>query len=87
MMDLSKKEKLNLLLNQIGIPQELIDSEFQDAYLEKLALLKEEKVWQFHIHKSRPFTCEAIEVFNARLSDAFHHIAKVDVVINTDEKN
>ncbi len=86
MMDLSKKEKLNLLLNQIGIPQELIDREFNEAYLDKLTVIKDRKVWQFQLHNPNPFSSEALEIFIARLTDSFRHIAEVDVSVETDEK-
>ncbi|TFB23176.1 PolC-type DNA polymerase III [Filobacillus milosensis] len=85
-MDLTKHEKLNLLLKQIGLPQDLVDQEFHDAILDKLMVLKNEKRWQFFIHKTKPFSCEALEVFIARMNEAFRHIANVEVIISTDEQ-
>ncbi|GEL75840.1 PolC-type DNA polymerase III [Tenuibacillus multivorans] len=85
-MDLTKKEKLDLLLKQIGMPQDIVDQEFQEAYLNKLMVLKNEKLWQFYIHNTKPFNSEALEVFIARIEEAFRHIANVDIIVTTDEK-
>ncbi|WP_124219978.1 PolC-type DNA polymerase III [Aquisalibacillus elongatus] len=85
-MDLTKREKLELLLKQIGLPQEIVDRDFTEAYLERLLVLKDQKQWQFHIYKPAPFSSATIEYFTARLKDAFRHIADVDVVVVTDDK-
>ncbi|MGM8214507.1 PolC-type DNA polymerase III [Bacillaceae bacterium W0354] len=86
-MNLSGKERLDVLLQQIGMPHELIQAEFQLAYLNKLTVLKEKQQWQFHIHNDKPFSFETYQLFTVKLKDAFHHIANVEVVLSTDQKD
>ncbi|PKR78658.1 PolC-type DNA polymerase III [Halalkalibacillus sediminis] len=86
-MDLSKKEKLNLLLQQIQMPEEIVEREFNDAYLERLTVIKERKEWQFHIHNSEPFPCEVVEIFEAKLREAFLQIAQVSIIITSENKS
>ncbi len=84
-MHLSEKERLNVLLQQIGMPEEIVQAEFQSTLLKKLTVLRDKKIWQFHIHNIKPFSFEVYQLFNAKLKDAFHHIAQVELMITTDE--
>src|SRR5690625_2052284 len=77
-------DRLSILFEQIQLPDELIKSHCKDASLSKLTVYKEKNLWQCHIHNSRPFSFEAIQLFSLRLSEAFHHIGKTEVVVQTD---
>ncbi len=80
-------DRLQLLLEQIQMPQELVDDYFSNASLRKLTVVKETKTWQFHLHNPQPFPCEVIEIFSSKLQEAFHHIAKVNFTVTTDESD
>ncbi|WP_027963226.1 PolC-type DNA polymerase III [Halalkalibacillus halophilus] len=83
-MDLNKQEKMNLLLQQIQLPDELVQEHFANTLLTKLTVLKEVKTWKFHIHNSNPFAFNALAVFETKLQDAFRHIANVEIEVETD---
>ncbi|GAA0461549.1 PolC-type DNA polymerase III [Alkalibacillus silvisoli] len=85
-MDLNKKEKMSLLLQQVNVPEELVDNHFSETLLDKLTVYKETKTWEFHLHNPHPFVFEALSLFKANLTTAFHHIAEVDVVVSTDQQ-
>lgn len=42
-MDISKKEKMDLLLKQLQVPEEYVQKYFQDSYLDKLQVYKKTK--------------------------------------------
>lgn len=84
-MDLSKQEKLNILLEQIHMPEETLE-QFANGYLNKLVVIKKSKVWHFHIHLQSVLPYQVYKMFRMKLNEAFHHIADVDVTIETTEK-
>lgn len=85
-MNISQKERLEVLLKQIGMPHEVKEAEMNHAYLNKLTVLKDKKMWQFHIHNEKPFSFETFQLFSVKLKDAFHHIANVELIISTEHK-
>ncbi len=84
-MDLSKQEKLNILLEQIHMPEETLE-QFANGYLNKLVVIKKSKVWHFHIHLQSVLPYQVYKMFRMKLNEAFHHIADVDITIETTEK-
>ncbi|MDQ0159055.1 PolC-type DNA polymerase III [Alkalibacillus salilacus] len=84
-MDLNKREKLELLLEQINMPDDVVNNHFDQTILEKLTVYKSTKQWIFHLHNPHPFDYDVISLFKANLQTAFHHVASVDVQITTDE--
>ncbi|WP_017185268.1 PolC-type DNA polymerase III [Alkalibacillus haloalkaliphilus] len=86
-MDLNKKEKMALLLEQVNMPTDVINEHFSETILNKLTVYKDKKLWEFHLHNPIPFKFEAISLFKANLKTAFHHIADVDVVITNDHSD
>lgn len=85
-MDISKREKMELLLQQTQMPEELLAPYFTESTLERLEVYKTKKIWHFHINlkKILPFT--VYQTFLAKLQDAFQDIATVDVTIYTEDK-
>lgn len=80
----SKADKLTLLLEQIGAPDELREY-FYGGQLDKVVLYKQTKTWQFHIQLSEVLPIHAYRLFITRLEQAFQAIAQTDVVISTME--
>jgi DNA polymerase-3 subunit alpha (Gram-positive type) len=85
-MDVSKKEKLQVLFKQLQIPEELVNQYFSESYLEKLEIYKSRKTWHFHIHTDKLLPASIYEVFITKLKDSFQHIALVDLSITVEEK-
>ncbi|MGN7283640.1 PolC-type DNA polymerase III [Shouchella rhizosphaerae] len=70
----TRKERLQLLLDQLQIPDEG-RPHFQDGYIEKLAISKEQKIWHFFIRLERLLPAEWCELFKGRLAQTFRDIA------------
>ncbi|MGP4080191.1 PolC-type DNA polymerase III [Pseudalkalibacillus sp. R45] len=80
-----RKQRLSLLLEQIGFPQEKL-SFFEDGYLKKLSIQKEQKKWTFHIFITSPLPYDAYQLLETLVQKAFHTIAKASCVIHCDQK-
>ncbi|MBR7552926.1 PolC-type DNA polymerase III [Allobacillus sp. GCM10007491] len=84
-MDNFSKERLQLLIEQIQLPETIVNEYFSETTLQKLTVFKETKTWQFHLHNPKPFPCEVIEVFSLKLREAFQHIAEVSFMVTTEQ--
>ncbi|AIF43728.1 PolC-type DNA polymerase III [Virgibacillus sp. SK37] len=82
-MDLSKSEKMNLLLKQLQIPSEHIQNYFDGSYLEKLEVYKKTKIWHFHIYIENVLPLEIHELFLNALKESFQQVASVELTIQT----
>lgn len=80
MMDLSKQEKMNILLEQIELPQDMA-SHFSNSYLKKLVVHKKTRIWHFYVHVDSILPYQVYEVFCMKLNDAFREIASVELTI------
>ncbi|WP_068672367.1 PolC-type DNA polymerase III [Oceanobacillus sp. Castelsardo] len=85
-MDISKQEKMNLLLKQIQITDEQMLSFFSNSYLEKLEVYKKSKTWHFHVHLNHVLPPHVYQVFISKLKQIFQPIAEVKLSINTENK-
>jgi DNA polymerase-3 subunit alpha (Gram-positive type) len=72
-----RKERLQLLLQQLQIPEQIVQSHFQDAKIRKLVILKEKRAWHFHIELPIIIPATVYELFSERLRVTFEHIALV----------
>ncbi|OZU90286.1 PolC-type DNA polymerase III [Virgibacillus indicus] len=84
-MDISKIEKMNLLLKQLQIPEEYIENYFQESYLEKLEVYKRTKTWHFHVHIKKILPFDIYRLFTVHLEENFQKIAKVELSIQAEE--
>jgi DNA polymerase III subunit alpha, Gram-positive type len=85
-MDISKQEKMNLLLKQIQITDEQMLNYFSNSYLEKLEVYKKSKTWHFYVHLTHVLPPHVYQVFISKLKQTFQPIAVVELSINTDNK-
>lgn len=83
-MALSKQEKMNVLLKQIHLPQEMIDQHFKNSYLDKLLVIKKTKTWQFYISLESILPYSVYQIFRIKLNEAFQEIASVNLIIKTE---
>ncbi|MDY7043928.1 MULTISPECIES: PolC-type DNA polymerase III [unclassified Virgibacillus] len=85
-MNISKKEKMDVLLKQLDITQEHLPY-FENSYLDKLEVYKQSKTWHFHINTEQVLPWEVYQVFESKLRNSFQQIAEVDISIVTNEKS
>ncbi|MBB6452886.1 DNA polymerase-3 subunit alpha (Gram-positive type) [Salirhabdus euzebyi] len=81
-MKVSNKEKMLILLEQIQLPADMITPYFQEASLQKLTVFKQEKKWVFKFHFPEILPPDVYQLFDAKLREAFTHIATVDFRID-----
>ncbi|MCF6410605.1 PolC-type DNA polymerase III [Pseudalkalibacillus salsuginis] len=80
-----RKQRLSLLLEQIGFPKEKLPF-FEEGYLKKLSIQKEQKKWTFHIFIPSLLPYDAYQLFETLLQKAFHAIANINCVIHCEQK-
>ncbi|WP_458413866.1 PolC-type DNA polymerase III [Schinkia sp. CFF1] len=72
-----RKERFQLLLEQISISSSLIDSYFQDAWIEKVTIERSKKTWHFEFGIQTYLPLEVFLFFKSQLINTFQHIANV----------
>ncbi|QDP40211.1 PolC-type DNA polymerase III [Radiobacillus deserti] len=77
-MEISSKDKMNVLLKQLEIPEEMISNYFTNSYLSKVEVFKHIKKWHFHIHVDNVLPSSVYQLFTANLQQSFTSIATVD---------
>ncbi|MFC0558569.1 PolC-type DNA polymerase III [Halalkalibacter alkalisediminis] len=70
-----RKERLQLLLQQLQMPEQIIKAHFQEAKIRKLVISKEKRAWHFHIELPVVVPATVYELFSERLRVTFEHIA------------
>lgn len=80
-----KRQRFEMLLQQAGLPQELIQTYFQDGYIDQVIVSNSNREWTFCIRKTSMVPLKAYNglVQAARLK--FEHIAAVDFQFIYDE--
>jgi len=86
-MDLSKREKMNILLNQLQLDSASIETYFQNAILEKLEVFKKTKVWRFHIKLEKPLPHPVYQDLLQNIESTFKHIATTDLILLCDSSD
>lgn len=76
-MNTTNKERFELLMKQIGIPDDMKNKYFQNGSIEKLEVYRQSKIWQFHLLIENVLPAEAYQLFALKLTEAFSTIAKV----------
>ena len=84
-MDISKKEKMSLLLKQLQLSDDYIVDYFQDSYLDKLEVYKNTKTWHFYICVARILPIDVYQVFSVKLKESFQQIANVELTVLANE--
>ncbi|WP_210340777.1 PolC-type DNA polymerase III [Alkalicoccobacillus gibsonii] len=73
----TRQERLQLLLTQLQIPEDIVSSYFSEGFIQKLVISKEKKSWHFHISLPNLVPASVYQLFEARLTQTFKHIATV----------
>ncbi|SET40613.1 DNA polymerase-3 subunit alpha [Salinibacillus kushneri] len=85
-MTVTNREKMDILLEQIQLPNDIINTYFQEASLEKLTVFKKEKKWRFTFHIQDLLPPDVFQLFETKIHEAFDHIASVDFILKSDNK-
>ncbi|MFD2628419.1 PolC-type DNA polymerase III [Oceanobacillus kapialis] len=86
-MDITKKEKMRLLLEQLQIAGEDTEAFFKESYLDKLEIYKKTKTWHFHIVVERVLPLQVYQLLAGRLNNAFEHVAATELTVLTADNN
>ncbi|WP_139488948.1 PolC-type DNA polymerase III [Brevibacillus dissolubilis] len=73
-----QKQRFQLLLKQMEVPADMINSYFHDGQIDKLEVYKQTKEWVFHFTMKSLVPVDVHRAFMAKLTQTFAHIAKVD---------
>lgn len=72
-----RRERFQLLLQQIAIPDELVEQYFNNGQIEKLTIYKETKSWHFTFQLTSILPYNVFQLFKERLTQTFQQIALV----------
>ncbi|TMU87752.1 PolC-type DNA polymerase III [Bacillus sp. BHET2] len=78
---LGKRERFQLLLQQLGLTEDAFVQYFQNAEIEKLAVYRKEKKWHFYFTFDEIIPCTVWNEFSIALHTSFKHIANVSYTI------
>ncbi|UOQ47839.1 PolC-type DNA polymerase III [Gracilibacillus caseinilyticus] len=76
-MSISNHEKFRLLMDQIGIADDMKNKYFQEGSIEKLEVFRSDQRWHFHFQLAQSVPADIYQLFILKLTEAFSSIAKV----------
>jgi DNA polymerase-3 subunit alpha (Gram-positive type) len=77
-----KRNRFELLMKQAGIPTDVIDSFFQDGYIDRVETSRTNREWTFILRKSTLVPRGAYKDFCKAVIDKFAHIAAIRFVLS-----
>src|SRR5690625_3537886 len=72
-----RKERLQLLLQQLQIHAPIREAHFQDGKIRKLVISKQNRSWHFHIELDNIIPADVYTLFVERMNSTFENIATV----------
>ncbi|AXF55104.1 PolC-type DNA polymerase III [Salicibibacter kimchii] len=78
-------ERFQLLMEQIGIPEDVYQSELHSGRIEKLDVYREARKWHFTFRLDKPVNAFAIQLLKEKLDAGFREMASIDFSIVYDE--
>ncbi|MCR2805051.1 PolC-type DNA polymerase III [Paenibacillus soyae] len=79
-----KRQRFELLLQQAGLPHELIQSYFQDGYIDQVIVSSTNREWTFCIRKTSMVPLQAYNGLCQAVRRKFEHIAAITFVFQYD---
>ena len=76
----NKRKQLKLLLKQAEITEDLIESHFKDAVLDKVELSRKNKQWIFHLSLDDLIPATVLDHVITEVTRKLQHIALIDFV-------
>lgn len=88
MSDLStgKKERFQLLLQQLQLTEDTIVTHFHNAEIDRVIVEKQARKWHFYFQFENIIPCDLYSRFTSELERAFSHIAKISYTVNVLEQ-
>ncbi|MCR8630773.1 PolC-type DNA polymerase III [Paenibacillus radicis (ex Xue et al. 2023)] len=81
-----KRERFEMLMAQARVPDEVVNSFFQDGYIDKVETSRTNREWTFYIIKNSIVPQEVYRSFCKMIRDKFAHIAAIRFMLRyTDE--
>ncbi|QDI90269.1 PolC-type DNA polymerase III [Salicibibacter halophilus] len=80
-------ERFQLLLEQIGIPEDVYQSELRSGRIDKLDVYRENRKWHFTFRLDKPVNAFAIQLLQEKLNAGFREMATIDFSVVYDEGN
>ncbi|WP_168122216.1 PolC-type DNA polymerase III [Paenibacillus sp. HB172176] len=84
-MNKEKRERFELLLKQSGLPQEIIQSYFEDGYIDQVIVNSNNRQWTFCIRKTSMVPFGAYNSLCQAIRTTFDHIADTSFIFDYDE--
>lgn len=79
-----KRQRFEMLLEQSGLPQELIQAYFEDGYIDQVIVNKHNNDWTFCIRKTSLVPLQAYNGLTHQVRKKFAHIASTSFQFNYD---
>jgi DNA polymerase-3 subunit alpha (Gram-positive type) len=81
-----QQERFRILLEQLQLPEDFINSYMQGGGIQKLLVDKPNKSWRFYFALPRLLPANVYELLEAQLDKTFSHIANVSFVLDIEDK-
>src|SRR5699024_11611790 len=85
-MDLTKREKMKILLEQLQLIDDMIANHFEQSALNKLVVHKNDKLWHFYIEVNETLPFVVYEMLQQGLRQPFIDIATTQITLNIKNK-
>ncbi|PZE22415.1 PolC-type DNA polymerase III [Paenibacillus xerothermodurans] len=72
-----KRERFEMLMEQARVPAEIVNSFFQDGYIDKVETSRKNREWTFYIVKNSIVPADVYRSFCKMIRDKFAHIAAI----------
>lgn len=72
---------MEILLQQLALPEEITADYFYGSVFERLDVYKQEKCWHFHIQLPKVLPFKVYDVFLKQLRHTFQHVAKIKLTL------
>ncbi|MBU8906976.1 PolC-type DNA polymerase III [Desertibacillus haloalkaliphilus] len=82
-----RRERFQLLLQQIQIPEDIVNEHFQGGKINKLTIYKEKKRWHFDFALKNMMPFAVFELLSNRLTQGLAHVAAVTFSITYEQQN
>lgn len=81
----AKRDRFELLMQQAGVPTDVVQSFFSDGYIDKVETSRKNREWVFHIVKTRVVPQDVYRSFCKMIRDKYSHIAAIRFVLRYTE--
>src|SRR5699024_4438200 len=85
-MSLSNNEKMDILLQQLEMPEEVVDGPLKNSELHKVIVMKSKQIWNFYIRVERTLPFDIYHLIVEKLKTTFKHIAHIKLTIQTENQ-